>query len=127
MISSDQTLKEVPPATISGDRRAQPRFSIRLPMEHTVVGKGDGGQRGTGVVVDISSTGMGFHTSGELQCGSFVHVSISLFSGSSNGVTTLKAYGRVVRNSEQATAIRVLRYDFSRQESTPSPLDLNVY
>ena len=124
MTSHYLSLQEVPPATIFGDRRAQPRCSIRLPMEFTVVGKGYVGQLGIGVLLDISSTGIAFRTSDEVECGRFVNVSIPWLSGFTDGITALKAYGRVVRNNQEVTAIQVLRYEFSRQESTCSPLVL---
>src|SRR5690348_3634968 len=105
MTSHYLSLQEVPPATIFGDRRAQPRCSIRLPMEFTVVGKGYVGQLGIGVLLDISSTGIAFRTSDEVECGRFVNISIPWLSGT-DSITTLKAYGRVVRHSEQTTAIQ---------------------
>ena len=84
-------------------------------MEFMVVGKGDLGR--TGVVLDISSTGIAFRTCDEIECGRFVNISIPWLSGSTESITTLKAYGSVVRASEGVTAIQVLRYEFSRQES----------
>src|SRR5438309_5860294 len=111
------SLQEVPPATIFGDRRAQPRCSIRLPLEFTVVGEGDVRQQGTGVVLDISSTGIAFRSYDGIECGRFVNISIPWLAGCADSIIALKAYGRGVRKSEEVTAIQVLRYEFSRQES----------
>ena len=89
-----------------------------------VVGKGNVGQLGTGVVLDMSSTGIAFRTCDQIECGRFVNISIPWLSDSTDSITTLNAYGRVVRSSAGVTAIQVLRYEFSRQESTCSPLVL---
>src|SRR5690349_5297803 len=116
MVIHDLSLKEVPPDMIFDDRWAQPRCSIRLPMEFMVVGnKLSVGQIGTGFVLNMSSTGIAFHTRDEVECGSFVNVWIPWFSDPSDCVTTLQAYGRVVRNSQEVTAIHVWRYEFSKE------------
>jgi hypothetical protein len=86
-----------------------------------VVGKGYIGQLATGVVLDMSSTGIAFRTCDPIECGRFVNLSIPWRSGCTDSITTLKAYGRVVRNSE-VTAIQVLRYEFSRQATNCLPI-----
>jgi hypothetical protein len=81
------------------------------------------GQIGTGVVLNMSSTGIAFNTRDEVECGSFVNVWIAWLSDPSDCVTTLQAYGRIVRNSQAVTAIQVWRYEYSRQEWNRPPLN----
>ena len=119
MISYDQYLNEVPPAAIFDDRRAKPRSSIRLPMNFGVVSSGCVGQLGTGLVLNMSSTGIAFYTSARVQCGCYVNVWMPWLSD-----INLKAYGRIVRNSQEVTVVRVLRYEFYRQVSNRPPLNI---
>jgi len=114
MISADQSFTEVPPSTIFADRRTQPRCSIQLPIEFRVVG---GEFVGQGVVLNMCSTGIAFHSKDAVQCGCFVDVKIPWFSNGEFGcATTLIAYGRVVWKNQELSAIQVLRRKFHRQE-----------
>src|SRR6266496_5889182 len=117
MISCDQSFKEVEPAAILGDRRANGRCSIELPMQFQVV---SGGPVGTGTVLNMSSTGIAFHTADAIPFDCFVDVSIG-WPCPGAARTTFLAYGRVVRKSGELIAMHVLRHQFLQNQPT-SPL-----
>jgi PilZ domain len=107
-----QSFKETEPALIFGDRRADRRISIEVPVTFEVVETGDIGQ---GVGVNISSTGLSFRTPELLAPGCLVNVRMSW--RILGRETTLAAYGQVVRSKQGAVGMQVLRHEFRRSKA----------
>jgi hypothetical protein len=62
----------------------------------------------------MSSSGIAFQTSEQLSPGNFIEILIPWLTTAS-ATTALSAYGRVVRQSHEMTAVHVLRHAFHRQ------------
>src|SRR5829696_2282654 len=106
-----QTFQELIPASIFGERRSQPRCSIKLALVYEIADSD--GRTGIGQTTDMSSSGLAFETTDPLQVGDFLEVSIpwpTIRAGGCN--TTFCAYGRVVRYDEGSVAVELVRKAF---------------
>lgn len=110
-----QLFKELEPSEIFGDRRANGRCSIDLPIQFEVVG-GPAGQTGTGTVLNLSSTGMAFYTVEPIPSDCFLDVAIAWPCPGATDLT-FTAYGRVVRNTGEVVAVHVLRHRLTKADA----------
>ena len=111
-------MSEVPPTTISEDRRSRRRYPIRLSLQFTATKIRSVTIAGTGSVLDLSSRGIAFTTEKTLH----PHMRITLFISWPvllEGETRimLVANGTIVRTMGQVAAVKVSRYEFRTQKS----------
>ena len=107
----DQVINE-----ISGNRRTKQRFVIDRPMTYKLVKNDLVTGTGTGETVDMSSGGIAFTASETFRVGSHIELSVSwpvLLNG--DCAMKLVVEGRVVRSTNQLTAIRMDRHEFRTQ------------
>src|SRR3954469_2634976 len=95
--------KEAQPETISGDRRGRGRYLIRLPMQFGLKGSA---QRSFGTVLDISSSGIAFHSTEKIPLFGLVEIWIPWAAAETEN-TTLRVGGQVVRQNGHMSAIQI--------------------
>ena len=95
--------KEAQPETILGDRRGNGRYSIPLPMQFELRGSA---RRSSGTVLDISSSGIAFHSTEIIPLFGLVDVWIPWPAGGTER-TTLSIGGQVVRQNGPMSAIQI--------------------
>src|SRR6476646_7496367 len=95
--------KEAQPETISGDRRGNGRYSIRLPMQFGLKGSS---QRSSGTVLDISSSGIAFHSAEIIPLFGLVDIWIP-WAAAATESTTLRVDGQVVRQNGHMSVIQI--------------------
>jgi hypothetical protein len=104
---------EQEPTVISGERRARPRYALKLPLEYRTI---DGRTEiiGTGTTRDLSRLGIAFETGEELPPDSHVELSIEwpAIPGGADP-PRLIVRGLVTRSQAGLAAVRVMRMEFA--------------
>jgi hypothetical protein len=99
-------------STIAGERRGTRRHRLELPMRYMSPGSASPFQ-GTGVTVDISSTGILFRAEEQMPAGTLLDLQVD-WPATLGGVCELELCVRaeVVRSFDSLVAIKMLRYEF---------------
>lgn len=97
---------------IGNDRRAYPRYAIKLDLHYTVY-EDPKSRPGSGATRDISSGGIAFRADTVLGDGEAVEINIAWpVLREAEHPIRLKMYGRVLRSHEGETAVRIFRHEF---------------
>ena len=100
---------------ISGERRAKPRYDLHLPLRYKVL-SGGGLAEGSGITRNLSSGGVAFEPSGEVQPGAHVELAIQWPVALEGGVPLkLVAHGQVAWYAGGVAAVCVKRCHFRTQ------------
>jgi hypothetical protein len=95
------------------ERRKTDRFPIESELRYKVMENKDVTEPGTGRTLNMSSSGILFTTAAQLPLGRRVELSVDWPAQLSETCgLKLVALGRVVRSSEEVSAIRIDKYDF---------------
>jgi hypothetical protein len=99
-------------STIAGERRVTRRHRLELPLRYQSSGK-DSKFSGSGVTVDISSTGILFRPEAAIPVGTLIDLQVD-WPVALGGVCELElcVKGEVVREVDALAGIRMLRYEF---------------
>ncbi len=95
------------------ERRGTDRFPIESELRYKLVENKEVTEPGAGRTLNMSSSGILFTTAARLPIGRRVELSVE-WPAQLNEVCGLKlvALGRVVRSSDESSAIRIDKYDF---------------
>lgn len=98
-------------SAIAGERRVTRRHRLELPLRYH--SSGNESLNGSGVTVDISSTGILFRPEAPIPVGTLVDLQVD-WPVALGGVCELElcVKGEVVRSMDPLIAIRMLRYEF---------------
>lgn len=101
---------------VSYDRRTRQRFPIRRELQYTVRDRGKIIQAGSGITLNISSSGIAFRLDQPLAGGGLIELSIS-WPALLDGVLPirLKVFGRVLRTQAALAVCIVEKYEFRTQ------------
>jgi PilZ domain len=104
---------------LSTERRAEPRYDLRLPLHYRISQRGQPVISGSGMTLDISVHGISFRCRKPLPIG--VHIEVSIDWPARYGETypiELQATGFVMRSDHGRTAMRMTSHKL-RVESAP--------
>jgi hypothetical protein len=94
------------------ERRARVRFSLNLEVRYCVAGRG-AVENGSGLTIDMSSSGLSFTADKPLLIGQGLDLSVDWPARLDGDVQLqLVASGVVVRTIRTVTALRIERYEF---------------
>ena len=101
------------PVESSTDRRVSNRLPIEREVRYKVLGKQTVRPTGSGMTLNMSSSGVLFTTESGLPEGARVEIAVS-WPAQLDGATALKlvAIGVLVRSNEKQAAISIQRYEF---------------
>jgi hypothetical protein len=95
------------------ERRTTDRFPIETGLRYKLIGKDVSANTGSGLTLNMSSSGILFTTPAPLPAGDRVQVSVDWPASLSEQCgLTLVAQAKIVRSSENATAVVIEKYDF---------------
>ncbi len=104
----------------NAERRASTRFRLALEMRYTVSQPGGGGATGSGVTIDVSSSGLSFLADHPLRLGQRLELAIDWPVMLEQGVQLqLTMSGVVVRAETIVTALRIERHEFKTRRLGP--------
>ena len=105
------------------ERRANTRFRLALEVRYTVVLPGGKGSAGSGVTIDVSSSGLSFLADQPLRVGQRLELAIDWPVMLDRGVQLqLTISGVVVRAETTVTALRIDRHEFKTRRIGPQLL-----
>jgi c-di-GMP-binding flagellar brake protein YcgR len=101
------------------ERRETSRFPVREEVRYKVLQSKAEQLTGAGKTVDISSGGILFTTTEQLQPGRLIEISVN-WPARLDGTCALQlvATGRVVRSDHATAAVRIERYEFKTRASS---------
>ncbi len=94
------------------DLRSHRRYPIALDVQYKWSRAGRAEQAGSGTTINISSGGVLFRSAESVPADSRIEVTLSWPFSLEGCALKLVLRGRVVRSNREATAIRVLQYEF---------------
>ena len=94
------------------EMRAHPRYTIALKLEYKTALRKKSEHSGSGRTINISSGGVLFHSTQALPLQTVIDLAISWPVSLDGCALKLVMRGRVVRTAGQATAVRVMQYEF---------------
>jgi c-di-GMP-binding flagellar brake protein YcgR len=98
---------------VSGDRRRTKRYEIRLPLHYRLSIKGEPSRSGSGMTIDMSTTGMSFRSRKPLPVGAHVEVVVDWPAKYSDVYPIdLQVTGFVVRSDSGRSAVRMTSRKF---------------
>jgi hypothetical protein len=107
--------------SISGDRRSDRRYEIRLDLRWKLIRRKRVLETGTGYTVDLSSGGISFLTDRTLPAGLNVELSVAWPAMLHNvAPMQLVVSGRIVRSKGQFVGVRMVQHEF-RTMGTSDP------
>ena len=105
---------------VSGDRRVNRRYDIRLPLHYRVSIKGEPSRSGSGMTIDMSTCGISFRSRKPLPIGAHVEVVVDWPAKYSDVYPIdLQITGFVVRSDSGRSAVRMTSRKF-RVAVTPA-------
>jgi len=108
------------------ERRANTRFRLALEVRYTILQPGGKGATGSGVTIDVSSSGLSFLADNPLRVGQRLELAIDWPVMLDQGVQLqLTISGVVVRAETTITALRIERHEFKTRRLGPQlvPID----
>jgi hypothetical protein len=107
------------------ERRASTRFRLALEVRYTVLLPGGKGTSGSGVTIDVSSSGLSFLADQPLRVGQRLELAIDWPVMLDHGVQLqLTISGVVVRAETTVTALRIDRHEFKTRRIGPQLLPI---
>src|SRR5579859_4843309 len=100
------------------DRRGTSRFPVREEVRYRMVHSKSSKVRGTGVTLNIGSSGILFTTQEKLPMGRMVEISVN-WPARLGGTCPLQfvATGRIVRSENDRAAVKIERYEFKTRSA----------
>ena len=105
---------------LAGERRRNRRFHLRLPIHYRVSLKGEPPRSGSGMTLEMSTTGLSFRSRRALPVGAHVELVVDWPAKFRDAYPIdLQITGFVVRSENGRTAVRMTSHKF-RVESAPA-------
>jgi c-di-GMP-binding flagellar brake protein YcgR len=120
LLTLPEETKEKRMNQVAGDRRRNRRYEMRLPLHYRVSVKGEPARSGSGMTMDMSTTGMSFRSRKPLPIGAHVEVVVDWPAKYADVYPIdLQVTGFVVRSDAGRTAVRMTSRKF-RVASVPA-------
>lgn len=105
---------------VAGDRRRNRRYDLRLPIHYRLSLKGEPARSGSGLTLDMSTTGVSFRSRRPLPVGSHIEMTVNWPARYGDIYPIdLQITGFVVRSDNNRTAVRMTSRKF-RVASIPA-------
>ena len=108
---------------VSDDRRYNRRYEIRLPLHYRISLKGEPSRSGSGMTIDMSTSGMSFRSRKPLPVGAHVEVVVDWPAKYANVYPIdLQITGFVVRSDSGRSAVRMTSRKFRVASQPAEPI-----
>ena len=108
---------------VAGDRRHNTRYDLRLPLHYRLSLKGESVRTGSGLTLDMSTTGMSFRSRRPLPVGAHIEIIVNWPAKYADLYPIdLQVTGFVVRSDTSRTAIRMTSRKFRIASVSAQPV-----
>ncbi len=108
---------------IAGDRRLSRRYDLRLPLQYHLSLKGEPTRSGSGLSLDVSTSGVSFRSRRPLPVGAHIEIVVNwpVRYGDVYPID-LQVTGFVVRSDDNRTAVRMTSHKFRVAQVAAEPV-----
>ncbi len=108
---------------VAGDRRRNRRYDMRLPLHYRLSLKGEAARSGSGLTLDLSTTGISFRSRRPLPVGAHIEMVVNWPARYADAYPIdLQVTGFVVRSDANRTAIRMTSREIPRMSAPAEPV-----